>query len=126
MAKEALIQPPTGDTVVEAWSRTVIRNPFRPWVDAKYWAFKSGEDWKAVPDENSQADFRIYPNHHLMFPGSGFKVTSEDGTVKKIRGTITPVGDEPVVVTMIGVRLEAYRAPDERSRPPEPIDIDNW
>ncbi len=117
---------PSGEPVVEAWSHTSNGDRFRPWVSEDHWVFKAGEDWEIVRDEASAVVFRIHPGHHLMFPGSEFVATTEDGRKIRTRGTLTTEGDEPVDLVMKGHRIKAYRSPDHRNFPPRPIDIDNW
>ena len=126
MVAEVQVAAPSGEVVVEAWSHTSNRNPFRPWVSEDHWAFKAGEDWRIVRDDASVVAFRIHPGHHLMFPGCEFVATTEGGRKTRTRGTLTPDGDEPVDLVMKGHRIVAYRTPDHRQDPPPPMDIDNW
>ncbi|OGD89901.1 hypothetical protein A3E11_01495 [Candidatus Curtissbacteria bacterium RIFCSPHIGHO2_12_FULL_38_37] len=88
---------------------------------------KPGEEWRAYPDENSQADFKINPRHRLAFPDQIIRATAADGSAIEVRdGEVVNNNDEPIVVTIVGVRLQVDRTPDEKSAPFAQVDIDNW
>ena len=134
MIIEALIQPMSHETnfadeiAVEAWSRTVVRTSlFTTTLSTRVWDMKPGEEWRAYPDESSQADFKINPRHRLAFPDQIIRATAADGSAIEVRdGEVVNNNDEPIVVTIVGVRLQVDRTPDEKSAPFAQVDIDNW
>ena len=117
----------TGEIAAEVWSRTVVSTSlFTSGIKTRVWDLKPGEEWRATPDQKSQADFVVKPGQRIAFPEQISRATRKDGSVIEIKnGEVVNEESEPLVLTIEGVRLEVDRKPDEESIP-EPFDIDNW
>lgn len=117
----------TGEIVAEVWSRTVVPTSlFTSDIRTRVWDLKPDEEWRAIPDQKSQADFVIKPGQRIAFPEQISRATKKDGSVIGIKnGEVVNNESEPLVLTIVGVKLEVDRRPDEESVP-RPFDIDNW
>lgn len=125
MTQESSAQKPGGDIVIEALSRTITRDPFRQSTETKLWSFRQGEKWQAIPDKNSQVDFKLQPKSLSMSPDLILEIPTRDNTTIIMKGVMTPEGDESVLVTLTGIRLTADRNPDAQSIPPKIVGIDH-
>ncbi len=126
MTQEAKNRP-SGEMSAEAWSRTAVSTSLlTSGIRTRVWDLKPGEEWKAIPDQKSQADFLIKPGQRIVFPEQISRAIRKDGSVLEItNGEVVNDEIEPLTLTIEGVRLEVDRKPDEESIP-EPVDIDNW
>lgn len=126
MTQESSAQKPCGDIVIEAFSRTITRDPFRQSTETKFWSFRQGEKLQAIPDKNSQVDFKLQPKSLSMSPDLILEIPTIDNTTIIMKGVVTPEeGDESVLVTLTGIRLTADRNPDAQSIPPKIVGIDH-
>lgn len=125
MTPESSIQKPGGETVLEACSRTTTRNPFGQFTHIKLWTFKQGEKWQTIPDTNSQVDFKLEPKRLLTSPDLILEISTQNSTTITMRGSATPEGEEAIIVTLSGIRLEACRNPDAQTIPPTIVGIDH-
>lgn len=117
----------SGEIAAEVWSRTAVSTSlFTSGIRKRVWDLKPGEEWRAIPDQESQADFVIKPAQSIIFPEQISRATRKDGSVIKItNGVVVNEESEPLTLTILGVRLEVDRKPDAESIP-EPVNIDNW
>lgn len=117
----------SGEIAAEVWSRTAVSTSlFTSGIRKRVWDLKPGEEWRAIPDQESQADFVIKPGQRIAFPEQISRATRKDGSVIRVKnGVVVNEESEPLILTILGVRLEVDRKPDAESMP-EPVDIDNW
>ena len=128
MPQEIKNQSIPKEIVAEMWSRTVMSTSlFTSGTETKVWDLKPGEEWEAIPDEHSQADFVIKPGQTLKFPDQITQATRKDGVLIKIdEGQVANDGSDKLVLTVVGMKLKVNRQPDEYSGIPKPVDIDHW